>query len=112
MGSWITCVCGALIHTNLFAGATAYRLISDADYDALDDPIDRDTVEALFFEKGIPVYRCRTCNRLVVRWDKQGKHLFYVPEGKTAEQRGHQRAKRASGRPAHERTGSYGRGRI
>jgi hypothetical protein len=86
MGSWITCLCGALIHTNLFAGTTVYRLISDADYDALDDPIDRDKLEALFFEKGIPLYRCQACNRLVVRWDKQGKHLFYVPEGKRAAQ--------------------------
>lgn len=86
MGSWITCLCGGLIHTNLFAGTTVYRLISDADYDALGDPIDRDKLESLFFEKGIAVYRCQACGRLVVQWDKQGKHLFYAPEGKTAEE--------------------------
>ncbi|MCJ7662760.1 MAG: hypothetical protein MUO24_00810, partial [Desulfobacterales bacterium] len=28
----------------------------------------------------------QACNRLVVQWDKQGDHLFYMPEGKTAEQ--------------------------
>jgi hypothetical protein len=81
MGSWITCLCGGLIHTNLFAGATVYRLISDEDYDALGDSIDRDKLESLFFDKGIPVYRCPACNRLVIQWDKEGTYLFYMPEG-------------------------------
>jgi hypothetical protein len=85
MGLWITCLCGALIHTNLFAGAPVYQLISDVDYDVLDDPIDRDKLEALFFKRGIPVYRCKACNRLVVQWDKESDYQFYAPEGKRAE---------------------------
>jgi len=82
MGSWITCPCGASIHTNLFAGTTVYRLISDSDYDALEGPVDRGKLEALFFDHGIPAYRCKSCGRLAVQWDKEQAPVFYAPEGR------------------------------
>lgn len=85
MGSWIQCLCGTFIHTNLFTGTSVYRLLKDSDYDSLDDPINRDKLETLFFTKGIPVYRCKACGRLVVEWDNERAPLFYLPEEKIAE---------------------------
>jgi hypothetical protein len=85
MGSWIQCLCGAFIHTNLFTGTDVYRLLKDSEYDSLDDPVDRDKLETLFFTKGIPVYRCKECGRLVVEWDNESAPLFYLPEEKNAD---------------------------
>ena len=82
MGSWITCRCGASIHTNLFAGTAVYRLVSDSDYDSLEEPVDRGQVEDLFFNRGIPAYRCKRCGRLAVQWDRERAPEFYAPEGR------------------------------
>jgi hypothetical protein len=81
MGSWIQCLCGSSIHTNLFAGASVFRLIKDSDYDALDCSVDRDKLENLFFTLGIPVYLCKSCGRLAVEWDHETGPWFYTPEG-------------------------------
>lgn len=80
MGSWITCKCGAHIHTNMFTGTHVYRLIEDSDYDAVEDPVDRNKLEDLFFRKGVTVYRCGACGRLAVEWDHTSGPAFYLPE--------------------------------
>jgi membrane protein DedA with SNARE-associated domain len=49
MGSWLECLCGRRIHTNFFTGTNIYKLIKDADYDALEDPVDRHKLSGLFF---------------------------------------------------------------
>ncbi len=82
MGSWIECICGGLIHTNMFTGTKIYQLIEDADYDAIEDPIDRDKLYDLFFKKGVTVYRCHSCGRLLVEWGDKGVPTFYLPEVK------------------------------
>ena len=51
MGSWIECLCGTRIRTNLFTGANVYRLINDSDYDTITDPVDRDKLSDLFLRK-------------------------------------------------------------
>ena len=84
MGSWITCTCGGLIHTNIFSGTGIFQLIRDSDYDAIEDPVDRDKLSDLFFKKGTTVYRCHSCGRLLIEWD-EGAPTFYLPEGKYAE---------------------------
>jgi len=83
MGSWLECLCGGRIHTNLFTGTNIYRLIRDTDYDAIEDPVDRDKLSDLFFKKGIPVYRCEKCGRLIVEWE-DGEPTFYLPGGQRA----------------------------
>lgn len=80
MGSWITCTCGGLIHTNPFCGPPVYSLIKDSDYDSVDDPVDRDKLSDLFFNKGVPVYYCQRCGRLAVEWDSNDGPRFYTPE--------------------------------
>jgi hypothetical protein len=55
MGSWLECLGGGRIHTNLFTGTNIYKLIKDADYDAIKDPVDRDKLSDLFFRRGITV---------------------------------------------------------
>ncbi len=86
MGSWIRCLCGGLIHTNPGAGTHICQLIEDSDYDAVDDPVDRDKLSDLFFKKGVTVYRCLSCGRLLVEWgDDKGGPTFYLPEQKYVE---------------------------
>lgn len=75
-------MCGGLIHTNMFTGTKIYQLIEDADYDAVEDPVDRDKLEDLFFKKGVTVYRCHNCGRLLIEWDNNGVPTFYLPEVK------------------------------
>jgi hypothetical protein len=82
MTSWLECLCGNLIHTNLFTGTRIYKLLQDADYDAIEDPVDREKLSDLFLEKGITVYRCQQCGRLAVEWNKEGDPTFYLPEVK------------------------------
>jgi hypothetical protein len=79
MSSWTTCPCGAKIHTNPFAGAEVYRLVRDSDYDAVNDPVDREALESLFFKSGKPAYRCAACGRIAVEWDGASP-VFYLPE--------------------------------
>ena len=85
MGSWIKCLCGYLIHTNLFAGENVFMLIKDSDYDSVEDPVDRDKLSDLFFRKGIPVYICSRCGRLLVDLGEERGPTFYQPEGKRTE---------------------------
>ena len=82
MGSWIRCLCGGLIHTNMFCGTHISQLIEDSAYDAIEDPVDRDKLADLFFNKGATVYRCLNCGRLLVEWDNKSAPTFYLPEGK------------------------------
>ena len=48
-----------------------YRLIEDSDCDAVEDPVDRDKLEDLFFKKGFAVHRCLSCGRLLIEWDEK-----------------------------------------
>lgn len=82
MGSWLKCLCGARIHTNFFTGSDIYKLIKDADYDALQEPLTWQTLQDLFYQKGITVHQCKSCGRLAVEWDGGGGITFYKPEVK------------------------------
>jgi hypothetical protein len=66
----------------MFSGTKIYQLIEDADYDAIEDPVDREKLEDIFFKKGVTVYRCHSCGRLVIEWDDKGVPMFYLPEAK------------------------------
>lgn len=80
MSSWLKCPCGHSIHTNPFAGTSVYRLILDADYDSATQQPSLETLESLFFEKGVPVYRCSHCGRIAIDWGRNADCAFYRPE--------------------------------
>jgi hypothetical protein len=82
MVSWLKCKCGGLINLNMFSGTHIYQLIEDSDYDAVEDPVSRNQLENLFFKKGITVYPCLNCGRLLVEWDEKSGLTVYLPEGK------------------------------
>ncbi len=88
MGSWLECLCGARIHTNFFTGTNISKLITDSDYDAIEDPVDREKLSDLFFRKGVTVYHCSRCGRLIVEWNNDDNPTFYLPEGKRTESAG------------------------
>lgn len=81
MGSWLNCICGARIHTNFFTGTDIYKLIKDADYDAVGEPLTWQKLQDLFFQKGVTVYHCRSCGRLAIEWGDDGGVTFYKLEG-------------------------------
>jgi hypothetical protein len=66
----------------MFSGTHIYQLIEDSDYDAVEDPVDRDKLEDLFFRKGLTVYCCPSCGRLLIGWDEKSGLTVYLPEGK------------------------------
>lgn len=79
MSSWLRCVCGNLLHTNLFAGAGVFKLILDEDFNQLTEPFDTDAVSHLFGH-GRTMYRCSHCDRLYVQWERGGELTIYAPE--------------------------------
>jgi len=79
MGSWIRCVCGNQIHTNLFSGAKVFRLIRDDEWDALGDNPSWQDVSVLFV-RSREVFRCAKCSRLIVSWESDREPTYYSPE--------------------------------
>jgi hypothetical protein len=81
MASNIQCVCGSLVHTNLFSGAKVYSLIRDDEYDQMSEPNAPDAASRLFLG-GREVFRCSTCLRLIVFWDRSPtcRPTFYAEE--------------------------------
>jgi hypothetical protein len=66
----------------MFAGTGVSQLIKDSDYDSVEDPVDRQKLEDLYFRKGRTVYPCGICGRLLIQWDDNDAPQFYKPEGK------------------------------
>jgi hypothetical protein len=79
MASWIICTCGERIHTNLFCGATVYRLVSDDQFDAIPAQIDMESL-GFRFADATPVFRCRACGRLHIEWERNQALTVYTPE--------------------------------
>jgi hypothetical protein len=65
MGSWIDCLCGEKLNTNLFSTDYGYFLISQLAFDGIPDPVDRKELEQLMF-RAEKVLRCSRCARLLV----------------------------------------------
>lgn len=77
MASWISCICGNRLHTNLFSAAKVFRLIRDDEWDALGESPDWHDV-SLAFLNGREVFRCAKCSRLIVFWERGGPPMYYV----------------------------------
>lgn len=82
MGSWLTCRCGALLHTNLFCATGISVLVSE---EFLDAPRDGKELEDFVTEMivGSPkMLHCKSCERIVVLQFQNGEAQIrsYVPE--------------------------------
>jgi hypothetical protein len=75
----IQCKCGARIGTGSFPNPDAFKAISESRYDSIQNGSMPSPLEALFFG-GVALYRCPTCHRLIVEWEKAGLLTFYKKE--------------------------------
>lgn len=67
MSSWVVCRCGAVIGTGSFPNPNVYCLISEEQYDEVDDPIDRRKLGVLYLAGGTLI-SCGNCNQVLIRW--------------------------------------------
>ena len=79
MGSLIRCVCGGDVRTNIFEGHKVYRLVQDDEFDRLRDSGVEDLASQVFLG-GREVFRCPSCARLIVFWERTGPPTFYTEE--------------------------------
>ena len=85
MGSWLTCHCGALLHTNMFSGTGISVLATEEFLDAprTDNNLDGFVTELI---AGAPkLLTCKSCGRIVVLTYRGGiaQARSYVPEPET-----------------------------
>lgn len=77
MASKFLCECGYVVRTNSFEGHEIFHLISDAQVDALNNPISTDDVLDMWFESQ-EIIKCKGCNCLHL-WDQVSEsYVRYV----------------------------------
>lgn len=74
----IHCRCGEYFSTDSFPSEHGYRMFTEADYDGIQDPVTRRTLEALYL-RSTKVYKCPSCGRLIVI-NRDGTLDFFVKE--------------------------------
>lgn len=79
MSSWIQCVCGQLIGTGSFPNDHVSSMVSELDYDGLDDPIDRAKIAGLFV-RSRSVVECPLCGRLHLQRAGSDEWDVYIKE--------------------------------
>jgi hypothetical protein len=78
MSSWLVCPCGTRIATGSFPNPGVGRVISEASYDAVEDPVDRKGIARLFLG-GDLLARCPSCSRLLLQ-SEDGVTRSFVEE--------------------------------
>ena len=79
MASSVICPCGERIQTGAFPNERVYTVISEHDYDAVTDPVDRDKLAVLML-RGRQLLECRRCRRLLLRERDGAGYEAYVRE--------------------------------
>lgn len=79
MGSWINCVCGKLLHKNLFCGAGVSLLVPEAVIDEGDEAESSTMLLGRIVTGSETVVRCAACNRMAIE-KKDGRVEFYTRE--------------------------------
>ena len=67
MSNWVDCPCGHAIGLGAFPNHDVFRLISEEQYEAVEDPVDRPKLARLFLS-GQVLVRCPDCRRVLVKW--------------------------------------------
>ena len=75
----IQCKCGADISLNLIPCPNEYFLLSDGDIDAL-SRVPAIDVHNGALRKAVFVYRCPSCGRLIVFWERGSLPCYYSLE--------------------------------
>ena len=82
MGSWVICLCGNRLHTNLFSGAGISLVVPEAWADQGFEGMDADRIiDSLILASGIQIH-CPRCSRMLLVNDGDGSRRvrFYSPE--------------------------------
>jgi hypothetical protein len=77
MGSWIRCLCGKLLHKDLFCGAAVSLLVPEAIIDDGDDTESSTTLLGRIVTGSELVVECPTCGRVAIE-RKNGQVDFYA----------------------------------
>lgn len=82
MGSWLTCRCGGLLHTNMFCGTGISVLASEEFLDASHEEKTRDEFIAAMISDSPKLLHCKSCGRIVILKFLNGEAQVksYVPE--------------------------------
>ncbi len=79
MSSWVHCVCGQRIGTGSFPNDHVSSMVSELDFDDLDDPIDRTKIAGLFVRSRSAV-ECPRCGRLHLQRTGSGEWDIYIKD--------------------------------
>ena len=74
----ILCNCGKYFSTDSFPSEFGFKMFSEVDYDKIDDPVNRKTLEELYLNS-TSVYECPYCKRFVIL-KKDGVIEFWTKE--------------------------------
>jgi hypothetical protein len=72
----MTCTCGARIGMGSFPNDDVFKVISETQYDSIEDPVDRASLEKLFVS-GFTLCRCKNCGTVIIIWEKGKMPTFY-----------------------------------
>jgi hypothetical protein len=75
----IHCRCGKYFGTGSIPCDYSFHMFSERDYDAIDDPVTRRTLELLYLQS-TSVHRCPHCSRLIILDRHTGRADFFVKE--------------------------------
>jgi hypothetical protein len=79
MSSWVQCPCGIAIGNGAFPNSNVHRVISEEQYDRVEDPVDRRKLEMLFLA-GHTLVRCTTCQRVLIQWAGESEFQAFAQE--------------------------------
>lgn len=80
----IKCRCNNYFSTDSFPSPYGFRMFSESDYDQIEDPVNRRSLENLFLNSA-EVYKCPVCNRLILVNRKDNSLTFFINEGEKEE---------------------------
>ena len=75
----IDCKCGRYISTDSFPSEYGFRMFSEAEFDNIEEPVTRRTLESLFLQSS-RVYRCPYCSRLIILKREGHGAEFFIRE--------------------------------
>jgi hypothetical protein len=80
----IVCNCGNVISTSVFPNPDGVLLISEVNFDKVEEDSetkDRSQIFDELHDRSARVYKCRDCQRLIVFWDRsRNETITYIPE--------------------------------